>query len=472
MSEAALAPVEGARGLRARDFVRIADGGFGDPQNSLVEAMAWFQERLYVAITRHAKSEPDRSPMKGGSKPGGPGVSHRSEYLDQPGQIWRYDHVGDRWDRMFVSPIVTLTDGRRVYRDTGYRKLTVLQGPSDPAPALYLSAISIFGSLILRSDDGARFMPVPQPDLDRKAVWSYRALAPFKGRLHASPAGRIQGALIDRNAAATPVLFQAADPAMGQWIAVSEPGFGDRANQAIYELGALDGCLYAGTYNPERGFQVWKTRADRRPYDFTQVIADGASRGASNQAATTLCAFGDALYVGTGQRASRVRRERHGASGGGEIVRVRADDSWELVVGERRLTSKDVKTPLSGLGPGFGNPNNGIIWNMTEHDGWLYAGTVNTASFVATVGRSDLRGRASRLTKVVDQILERDGGFEVWRSRDGTAWEPVTRSGFGNRLQFGVQSMLSTPIGLVIGTGGMTRGRGSWPGGCSVWLGR
>ena len=44
------------------------------------------------------------------------------------------------------------------------------------------------------------------------------------------------------------------------------------------------------------------------------------------------------------------------------------------------------------------------------------------------------------------------GGFDLWRSRDGVQWLPVTRSGFRNPYNWGVRSMVSTPHGLFVGT--------------------
>ena len=73
--------------------------------------------------------------------------------------------------------------------------------------------------------------------------------------------------------------------------------------------------------------------------------------------------------------------------------------------------------------------------------------------------------------------LEERGGFELWRSPDGSRWEPVTRNGFGSPSSFGVETMLSTPAGLFVGTVSLPPVHAGvfdeplWPTGCEVWHG-
>lgn len=462
------------RPLQVQDFVCLAREGFGDAQNNRAQALAWFQGQLYVGITRQKAKQRDGH-GDGGDSPrrsAGPGASYRDDYLDQPGQIWRYDPQTGRWQKIFVSPLVTLPDGKKIFRDVGYRKMIVFQGASDPAPALYVTTISVLGSLILRSQDGEHFMPVSQPRFEDCDSWSFRALVRFNGRLFTSPAGRIQGERIERNTAERPIVFENTDPYRAPWRAISEVGFGDSTNRTIYDMTSLNDYLYAGTFNPYKGFQIWKTDLHITPYCWQQVVADGAFRGDTNQAATGMCAFDEAIYIGTGRQGLHSAKTENGGSEAAEIIRISPDDRWDLIVGEPRRTFEGMKFPLSGLGPGFDNAYNGIIWKMTEHDGWLYAGTVNTGSFLQVLSRFGSGVRARLLARVLENYLERAAGFHLWRSRNGATWEAVTRAGFGNLSTFGIESMLSTPIGLVIGTVGVTRGTAGRPGGCEVWLGR
>src|SRR5439155_13065619 len=237
--------------------------------------------------------------------------------------------------------------------------MVVFQGASDPAPALYVCTISPLGSLILRSQDGEHFLPVRRPELKSPSTtWSFRTLVPFNGRLFTAPAGRICGEFVDRNASQAAVVFENADPVLAKWRAVSEAGFGDSTNETVLEMASFHGFLYAGTLNPHKGLQVWRTRDQRAPYQWEQVLTDGAFRGRLNKGAASMCVFQDALYIGTGEESRN--------SVGAELICVYPDNTWDLVVGTPRYTFEGPKFPISGLSPGFDDPHNGQIWEMTE----------------------------------------------------------------------------------------------------------
>src|SRR3546814_3437476 len=57
-------------------------------------------------------------------------------------------------------------------------------------------------------------------------------------------------------------------------------------------------------------------------------------------------------------------------------------DSWDLIMGESRMTDQGLKYPLSGITPGFDNLFNGYVWRMQVHEGWLYASTMSWASLL------------------------------------------------------------------------------------------
>jgi hypothetical protein len=426
--------------------------------------MAWFQEQLYVGISRlKSPNSRDRGVR---FFPGSLDTVHPAHFSDQRAQIWRYNPKNGSWKKIFVSPMIKLEDGSEISRDVGYRKMVVFQGVSDPTPALYVSTLSAVGSLILRSEDGERFVPASMKGLGKPNIWSFRAIHAFNGRLYASPSGRIRGDRVERNAAEIPIVFENADPAVAPWRPVSTVGFGDPSNSTIFEMTSLNGYLYAGTFNPLKGFQVWKTRAQTSPYGWKRVVTDGAFRGDLNQAATSMCAFRGVLYVGTG-KGIRSDSTLKGQSRAAELLRIYPDDGWDLIVGTPRHTFEGIKFPLSGLSPGFDDQHNEVIWEMIEHNGWLYAGTENLSPFLAffrPFGRARGACAASNL----------------WRSRDGMAWELVTRVGFGNTNNWAIESMTSTPDGLFVGTiglpdftrsTGVLREAGGFSGGCEVWLG-
>src|SRR5262249_34078859 len=51
-----------------------------------------------------------------------------------------------------------------------------------------------------------------------------------------------------------------------------------------------------------------------------------------------------------------------------------------------------------------------------------------------------------------EAIIADTGGFDLWRTRDGRRWIPLTRTGFGNPYNFGGRTMVSTPVGLFLGS--------------------
>src|SRR5262249_3427384 len=125
------------------------------------------------------------------------------------------------------------------------------------------------------------------------------------------------------------------------------------------------------------------------------------------------------------------------------------------------------------------------IWRMCVHDGWLYVGTWDWSAFLPyapfekwpQVLRDMIEGLG------VDNLVGNEGGFDLWRTRDGDEWLPVTRRGFDNRYNCGIRTMVSTPYGLALGTanpfggevavkrGGRWRYEPNPGGGLEVWLG-
>ena len=225
----------------------------------------------------------------------------------------------------------------------------------------------------------------------------------------------------------------------------------------------FNGFLYAGTINSDMGFQVWKTRADGSPYQWQKVITAGAFRGNVNEAVVSMCVFKGALYIGTGLQGFGFEKTYDEGPAAAELIRIHPDDSWELIVGDPRRTFEGRKLPLSGLGPGFDNGYNTVIWRMAEHEGWLYAGTEDVSVLLLSWFRIAPR-RARLWGKAIDAFLDARGGFDLWRSHDGTAWEQVTGVGFGNPRSHGIRTFASTPAGLFVGTATAR--------GCEIWWGR
>lgn len=442
-------------GLSEANFRKVCANGFGDGNNAYAHSMAWFNNYLYVGTTRanlclirhnmpHVKI--DKWPVE---------CLHRNyspefECTQARAEIWRYDPLLEHWERVFQAPMIVGHEGDEFSRDLGYRGMTVFQGKSDRKPALYTSTWSRSrgsGPLILRTEDGKSFETVSKPGLVGLPVTSLRLLIPFKGRLYTAPTGAAQG---NPNTSGVPVVYESSDPALGEWRAVSEPGFGDLDNRTIFELCAFGDYLYAGTVN-NKGFQVWRTEAaGDPPYTWTNVITNGAGRGGLNQIAASMIVFKDALYVGTGIQNGGYDHLYKIGPAGAEVIRIHHDGSWDLVMGDVRSG----RHPLSGMSAGFNNLCNGYLWRMGVHDGWLYTGTLEWSIILRYLSPEGKPEKTVRMLEKVsiEEIIKNQAGFDVWRSYDGENWLPVTRQGFGNPYNLGVRNFVSTPHGLFIGT--------------------
>jgi ubiquinone/menaquinone biosynthesis C-methylase UbiE len=451
-----------ARGLNGCDFRRVASNGFGDPYNAYPHSMAWFQNHLYVGTTRACLAH--RGRWRSEKQPDAMGeiwpvkLAKGPFDIDLRAEIWRYHPPTDKWEMAYKSPVVVGIDGYEVPRITALRAMTTFQGRSDSDPALYVLTSGSHQTpeaMTLRSSDGFQFEAVCEPGLGFPEPYKprgLRALAELRGHLFTSPAvGRKRK---DPNDAGFMIVGVNPDPAREKWRVACEPHFGDSNNLTVFELAEFNGHVYAGTLNVVEGFQIWKTdAAGSPPYKWKRVISHGAYRGRLNQAAMTMQAFGGHLYVGTGVQEGGFDRANNVGPAAIEIIRINPDDTWDLVVGGPRPTPDGLKVPLSGLGPGFGNICAGYLWSMSVHEGWIYVGTFDWLMGLMYSQRDrwpeNLQKGLSHAK--VKQLVSEFGGFDVWRSRDGRRWMPVTQNGFGNYFNYGARTMMSTPCGLFVG---------------------
>jgi hypothetical protein len=442
--------------LRRSDFVRVAAAGFADPLNAYPHSMGWFRDQLYVGTTRanlaliRMSNNPPQLRVW-------PTLTPPDVYdLDLRAQIWRYDPAQHLWQQVFRAPLVEGRGGKTVARDIGYRGMAVFQAAADPDETLYIATWSPGRSarpaIIIRSDDGENFDDLPGPYSDA-SLNTYRLLLGAGQYLYTSPTGRLGGTGA-ANISGAAIILRTPDPESEAWEVISPPGFGDASNMGVFEMAMFNGWLYAGTVNPVTGLEVWRAQPDlAQRLTWTRVVGDGAGRGELNTATASMCAFRDALYVGTGIPNGGYDRTFKIGPAAAELIRIHPDDSWDLVVGERRNTRQGMKLPLSGLGAGFNDFFNGYIWRLAEHDGWLYAGTYNWSVFLPYLRteRWPDRPRSLLAASGVDNAVAEHGGFDLWRSADGASWEPVTRKGFGNVYNCGVRNLVSTPYGLFVG---------------------
>lgn len=485
------------RGLSRPDFRLICENGFGDGHNSFAHSVEWFNGRLFVGTTRSnfqmVRVQAIFADMPVYCWPvEGPEIPRELDRLDRRAQIWSYDPQTEQWEQVFVAPMVAALDAGTAARESGFRAMAVFQGDSDPQPALYVASWATSrspGSLLLRSFDGRIFDPASNYGIiPGKNVTATRVLVPFKGRLFTSPTGtRGHDVKFVINVAGLPIIYETRDPIRAEWTAACEPAFGDPKNLGVFTMAVFNDQLYAATFN-NGGFELWRSDCEGNPpYRWVKVIEQGAYRGPENQSVASMTAFNGALYLGTGIQNGGYDRANKIGPAGAEVIRVNADDSWDLIVGEPRSTPAGRKEALSGIQSGFGNLFNGYVWCMTEHDGWLYVGTMDSVIWVEWL---DLQRYSERTRKLVEgiglkNILDNEAGCDLWRSADGENFLPVTRTGFDNKYNLGLRNLVSTPVGLFAGVANPFGPRvavrdedGSFHyvdnprGGLEIWLGR
>ncbi|NJM97114.1 MAG: hypothetical protein HC800_07970 [Phormidesmis sp. RL_2_1] len=493
--------VSKAGGLQRQDFTSLSLAGWQQPYTDYLYSMAWFEGKLYCGTMRGSlifiklRNPPPQLKVYPVPIPDNPFS------LDIRSQIWCYTPQTQQWQMVYQAPMVKGRFGERVPREVGYRGMAVFQGKSDEKPALYVSTLSparSTGPIILRSLDGKTFEPVTDAGLGLglEGLKSFRFLEIFKGKLYTSPIGGAQKSIDPTkfansvvNSSTSPVVYESADPARGEWRPVSVPKFGDDNNTVVFYSTAFNGHLYASTFNVVSGFQIWKTKGEGEPpYEWTNVLRLGAYRGKFNQGVIWMCPFKGALYACTGIQDGGYDRKHKIGPAAGEVIRIYPDDSWDLVVGTARLTPQGLKVPTSGLTPGFDNFFNGYLWQMSVHDDWLYLGTMDWSVYLRYALIENwppfLRNLFVDSEGGVEAVIAKEGGCDLWKTQDGDHWEPVTITGFENPYNCGIRKLLSTPMGLAVGTVNpfgpvvAKEKNGQWEyvpnprGGAEVWLGQ
>lgn len=460
--------------LAARGFAYGVDGPHpkGTLRNVIVWSMAWFNDQLFVG-TAALSSNP-------------------AEWGRLGGQIWRYTPGGTAgvagvWKLVYESPVAGIPI------DGGYRWMQICD-VGDGVPRLYVVTFGLLGGRVLYTSDGATFHEASMAGLRREDL-GYRPLVCFttpggKRLLVTSPVGKLfdlSTPTIVSDLSNNPIVLATDDPLAGTWHPYSPLRFGDPDNESIFSITGFDvdsdgdaDVLYAGVTNLASGFQLWKAEGcDPFPScvpTWTKVIDKAAGRPdapsdtAPNAAVSHSVQHDHALYVATGARA--------------ELLRVHPDDTWELLIGRPRvkvtmaseypnflcilgdpdgggpLGAADGCVPLAnmGIGVGGGAPDYaeggaGSFWYLlSAHDGRLYAGTLEGFGLPVT-------------TRGFDLLVSGD---------DGATWSFIAKNGLGDPTQGGLRTMVSTPLGIFVGSGNISelgQMNADNPGGCDVWLG-
>ncbi len=277
--------------------------------------------------------------------------------------------------------------------------------------ALYASLIGLREPALLRYDGhSVTEHPLPDAPFQHLIAWDHG--------LCGAPAGRLTDSLASHTAPARP-LYHSADPAAGHWHEISEPGFGDDANQRLSAFGVFGGQLAAAVANPVNGFQLWVCNRNGDDYEWEQWLDQGAMHYSAAPAASALAVFAGDLYLGTGLPPGAADPGSHLKPA--EIMRLDAPGDWESIVGEPRFSPAGLQVPRAAQAGGFDQKDQVGISALNAFDGALYA---------ATAAREP-------------------GPFQLWRAADPDRWQCLTRNAFAHPGAGALRTLLPTPWGLL-----------------------
>ncbi|HTO99940.1 MAG TPA: SMP-30/gluconolactonase/LRE family protein [Anaerolineales bacterium] len=231
------------------------------------------------------------------------------------------------------------------------------------------------------------------------------------------------------------------------WTQANVNGFGNVGNIGVSTLKVFNGQLYAGTQNQDSGVEVWRS-SDGTSWTPFSPPSTGAD------AVMSMEVFNNRLYIGT-------------SNGAGGDIWSTDGASWSQVVSN-----------------GFQDGNNYIIDAMAVFSGNLYAATA-THDGVMKVYRSS---NGTDWNQVVSDGLGGSGidegitmyvhgGYlylglgrgadpnwvaELWRTDNGTTWDPIFQDGLGSSANTFVSAMSDFNGALYIGLRNVTTGGEVW----------
>jgi hypothetical protein len=468
-------------------FQRVAVNGLsrfgGSAHNTWIWSAKWFNNKLYIGTGREELCLTLlTSDVRNGTS-SYPSAMAGDQCPDEvtlaqslAAEIWEYTPATNTWRMAYQSPsnIPISVNGTAVMTalDVGYRGMEVYT-EADGTQALYVGTVTSGGAYqaspfqangwppprILRTTDGQTWTPIRQTPgtffgnignyflNPSSLVRSFRSLTQFNGQLFVTAATYEGSGII---------------------IASPNPSAGDNSFQQVspnwsvmptWDVEVFNNYLYATTgftraeNSSETGYGVYKTAATGTPpYQFTPIVINGGYQNNASLLAPNglyMHLYRNELYVSTNRPT--------------ELIKVRADDTWDLIVGEPRPLPAGVKvgtsgangqiTPLSGFGSGFGNWMNGHFWRMGSITG-MGEPDQNASGQNLFLGTWDWSVGLQQFQSLVslDSLFTHQYGTDVYRTEDGSHWSVITQAGFGDPNNSGTRSLEATPVGLFLGT--------------------
>jgi hypothetical protein len=500
----------------------IASDGQGDWKNIYAWSMASYGGDLYVGTARQAAIAPVMEFMTGAmpgfTMPEGAFPSDSAPFFrdfmtiaDAGGgvmlpritdeakfeqwnaascaEIWRLHNR--QWTRVYRVPrvpaMVLDTNGKqalmpmlpsydpsaKVYMTplaVGFRNMVAFTD-ANGTPGVYASAGSFSlgapasqsynGNLLFGSTDGINWSPLLTPEQMGRET---RALGVHHGKLYAG-IGTAMNSFMGAPAKPGSVWCSATPGVPGSWTKVLD--FPTRApeNTGVVSMTSCSDRLYIGTESSE-GFQVWRSLvADPAGNDDWKCLVKDGAGDRYNAWAGTMKTFRGDVYVGsmavpgiTGELAMKAF----------DLIRIKPDDRWQLLVGNRTpqspIDGAVQRRPLSGWQSGFGMPTNLYCWNMEVYKGWLYVGSMDMSSMLRAASEAGMEMPDMGIPPLILDVVLQAAGFDLWKTANGTFWLPVTLRGMGDWRNYGARTIRVHNDHLFIGTADPFRGFQVWEG--------
>jgi hypothetical protein len=375
--------------------------------SDLACAVAVFQDHLYL-VTIDLNAE------------------HSQEVL----RIRRYGGQSNQWKEVYTT-VLKKNEGQSVdpsesptgpwpqEKDAYSCEILISQDSPTRSSALSICLFTPSQSLIVRSHDGTNFDIIAGATPRSLVPRSLQGYLNFQGRLYAL-LSQLSDSLASQDAEICN-LCAATGSSLMEWHAITSSDFGDVNNQSISAITVFNDFLYAATINPSKGTQVWRTKGNPQQADtWEAVITNGATRYSLNSAVFAMTEFQGDLYIASGVPTSNSYKRKKLYSSGFELIRLYADQDWDLIVGTPRFTEIGLKVPLTALGPGFDDLSKQVVQFLISH---------NDALYLATQGQD---------------------GFQLWVTKDGESWSNISLQELSTIYQVKVRKALSTPYGLVL----------------------
>jgi len=388
--------------------------------------------------------------------------------VDYRGEIWRCKKsCPHAWELVYHAP--QLPPG------IGFRFLKRYTTPRQET-ALYAGLMTLTPDfVIIKSSNGVNWYPLDS-DISGSAT---RTMAEHRGLLYM---GALQVAGLTE-----PLLFYSADPEQGGWTQVDLQGDPDRNPRGnIDVLFSFNDRLYVGTGRPG-GFELWRTNSPTPAVDDWTLVVDQGAGDARNEHPWAVTVFNNYLYIGTAIEAAVMSldpAEPIIPPKGFDLIRVDANDNWQLIIGGPPVVPTDPVTgtrgsALSGFWSGFGNISNAYCWQLEVQGKELYLGTFSWSILLPVflpylpqiLGQlqPDLPVGAipDKIWSYLADLLYQAGkgvfGCDLWKTKNGIDWTPVSLNGLGNNYNYGIRKLFLAQNGwLYAGTANPFEG-------CEVW---